>query len=188
MQKEIHSIIKKIKTWINKNKVIDVILFGSTIRNKTNPKDIDLCIIIKDEKEKKSLDLIESLGKITDKINFKFQINILSSSSLIKGNTLMKTLLNEGHSIKKNKKFASIFGFENKSIFIYTLKHFSSSRRVQFHYLLKGRYGSKGILKEVEGKFLGTGSIIIPTEKEDLLKEIFNKWEVKYEINRLLIS
>ena len=54
--------------------------------------------------------------------------------------------------------------------------------------MLKGRYGSKGMLKEVQGKFLGTGSILVPTEKEDLLKEIFDKWDVKYKIDRILIS
>lgn len=179
---------KKIKEWIKKNDVIDVILFGSYMRGKLKPRDIDLCIIIKDKDEKKSLDLVDSLGNLTDKFDFKFQINILTASSFISGNTLAKTLLNEGLSLKKNKRFASVLGFENKSMFIYTLKNFSSSKRVQFHYLLKGRYESKGVLKEVNGKFLGTGTILIPTEKEDYLKEIFDKWHVKYKIERLLIS
>jgi len=68
------------------------------------------------------------------------------------------------------------------------LKHFSSSKRVKFHYLLKGRYGAKGVLAEAEGEFLGTGTIIIPAEKEDFLKEIFDKWDVKYKINKILLS
>ena len=53
---------------------------------------------------------------------------------------------------------------------------------------MKGRYGSKGMLNEAQGRFLGAGSIIVPTEKEDLLKAVFDKWDVKYKINRVLIS
>lgn len=185
MQKEL---LKSIKSWVIKNKILDVIIFGSSVREKTKPNDTDLCIVIKNTDERKSLDLIDSLGKLVDKFNIKSHISILTSDSFITGNTLVKTLLNEGFSIKKNKPLSSIIGFESKSLFAYTLKHFSPSRRVRFHYLLKGRYGSKGILKEVQGVFLGTGSILIPTTKEDLLKEIFDGWDVKYKIHRILIS
>jgi predicted nucleotidyltransferase len=188
MQKELYSVIKQIKLWIKKDNVLDVVLFGSSVRGKFNPNDIDLCIIIKDTDEEKSLNLVDSLGKLTDKYDFKFHINILTSSSFVLGNTLAKTLLNEGYSIRNNINFSSVLGFENKSLFVYTLKHFSPSKRVKFHYLLKGRYGSEGILKQVKGEFLGTGSILISVEKEDLLKEIFDKWDVKYKINRILIS
>ncbi len=188
MQKELSLVVKRIKQWIIKNKVLDVVIFGSYIRGNLSPRDLDVCILIKDEYEKKSIDLVDSLGKLTDNFKLKFHINILTSSSFIYGNTLAKTLLNEGYSIKHNKSFSSVLGFENKSLFVYTLKHFSSSKRVRFHYLLRGRYGSKGILKEVQGKFLGAGSILIPTEKEDLLKEIFDKWDVRYTIKRILVS
>ena len=188
MQKELPLVIKKIKHWIKENKAVDVILFGSSVRGSLTPRDIDICIIVKDDDEKRSLDLVDSLGKLTDNFKLKFHINILTSSSFISGNNLAKTLLNEGYSIMHNKSFSSILGFENKSLFVYTLKHFSLSKRVKFHYLLRGRYGSKGMLKEVQGKFIGAGSILVPTEKEDLLKEIFGKWNVKYNVNRILVS
>ena len=188
MQKELSLVIRKIKHWIIKNNAIDVVLFGSSVRESLNPRDIDICILIKDNDEKKSLDLVDSLGKLIDNFKLKLDINILVSSSFISGTTLAKTLLNEGYSIRHNKNFASLLGFENKSLFVYSLKHFSPSKRVKLHYMLKGRYGSKGMLKEVQGKLLGTGSILVPTEKEDLLKEIFDKWDVNYKIDRILIS
>ena len=188
MQKELSLAIKKIKLWIKKNNAVDVISFGSSIRGSSTPRDIDLRNKIKDIDENKSIDLVDSLDKSTDNLKLKFHINILTLSSFISGNTLAKTLLHEGYSIKQNKNLSSILGFENKSLFSYTLKHFSPSKRVRFHYLLKGRYGSKGMLKEVQGKFLGAGSILVPTEKEDLLKEIFDKWDVRYTIKRILVS
>lgn len=188
MQEKTSLMIKKIKEWIAKNKVSDVIIFGSVARGKTEARDIDLCIVINDKDEQKSLDLVHSLGKLTDSNKIKAHINIISAGSFVSGSTLAKTLLNEGYSIKKNKSFASTLGFENKSLFTYNLTDFSPSKRVQFHYLLRGRYGSEGILNEVHGKIIGTGSILIPKEKEEILKDVLDKWNVKYSITPLLIS
>ena len=188
MQKEMSSEIKKIKHWIKKNDVLDVILFGSAVKAKSAPNDVDLCVLIKDRYEKKTLDLIDSLGKLTDKFNFEYHISSLVLSSFVTGDTLAKTLLSEGFSVLNNKPFSVVFGFKSKSLFVYTLKRFSPSKRVRFHYLLKGRYGMVGVLKEAKGELLGTGSLVVPTEKEDFLKEIFDAWTVKYKINRILSS
>lgn len=188
MQKELSSATKKIKGWIRKEKVLDVILFGSSARSKMKPKDVDLCILICDNDEEKSIELVNSLADVLDKEGFNFHINILASSSFVKGDTLAKTLLNEGVSIKKGEPFSSTFSLNSKSLFVYSLQHFSPSQRVRFHYMLNGRYGSKGVLNETEGKILGTGTIIVPTSKEDILKEVFDTWGVRYKIERILVS
>ncbi|MEA2038031.1 MAG: nucleotidyltransferase domain-containing protein [Nanoarchaeota archaeon] len=179
MQKEL-SLIKK---WMKKNNVPDVVLFGSSLRGKFKPRDIDLGVLIKDEDEKKSIDLVDSLSKLIPDSH----INILTLSSFIGGNSISKTLMQEGYSIKRNNDFSLLLGFSHKSMFVYSLRSFSPSKRVRFHYMLKGRK-SKGVLKEVEGKFIGTGSIIVPTSKEDILKEVFDYWNVDYKILRVLLS
>ena len=179
MQKEL-SLVKK---WIKQNNIIDVILFGSFVRGKTKARDIDLCILIKDEDEKRSIDLTDSLSKLV----LNSHVNILTLSDIMGGNALVKTLMHEGISIKTKKRFSGSFGFSNKSLFMYNLKDFSPSKRVRFHYMLKGRK-SEGVLKEVEGKFIGTGSILVPTSKEDILKEVFEQWNVDYKIERILVG
>ena len=186
MDKQISSELKTIRGWIKKNKVSDVIIFGSFVRGKNRPNDVDLCILIKDSDEKKSLDLVDSLAQILKESKFKFQINILTSSDFSGGNSLAKTLLNEGFSIEGGKKFAETFGFKNQSLFIYSLKNFNASERVKLHYLLNGRSGNKGILKEIKGSLVGKGVINVPTENEDFLKEIFDKWKVSHKIERAL--
>lgn len=188
MQKGLPLAIRRIKSWIKENKALDVIMFGSLVRGKFRPRDIDLCVLIKDIDEEKSIDLVDSLGKLTDKFDFNFHINILTSSSFAMGDTLTKTLLNEGHSVKRGKKFSSVLGFSPGTLFVYSLRGFSSSKRVKFHYMLRGRYGSEGVLKEVNGKFLGTGTILVSADKEDVLKEVFDKWDVEYDIKRILVS
>lgn len=178
--------ILKITIWMKKSKVIDLILFGSSARSNLEPKDIDICILIHDSEEKNSLELIKGLSLITDSSTTKYHFTILKVSSFLSGNTLAKTLISEGYSLKYNKPFSEVFGFQNKSMFSYSLKHYTPSKRVQFHYLLKGRYGSIGILKEVNGHIVSNGTITVPTTKEDLLKKILDQWNVSYKITRIL--
>src|SRR3989344_1739284 len=53
----------------NKDKIIDIILFGSAIKGKENPRDIDLLILFK---EKKDLDLSYELKKRLKKFKIIF--------------------------------------------------------------------------------------------------------------------
>ena len=76
----------------------------------------------------------------------------------------------------------------NTSLFVYSLRKFSASNRVRFHYLLQGRRGASGILKQVHGSFLGKGVIAVPTGNEDALKQIFDGWKVDYKVKRALIG
>lgn len=188
MQKKLSLISKKLNQWIKTKKVNDIIIFGSFAEGKSSPNDIDLCILIKDEQEKNTLDIVNSLGELTDKMDFKFHINVLTASSFVKGNTFAKTILSGGYSVRNRKKFSFVFGFESKTMFVYSLKNFSRSERVRFHYMLKGRYGSKGMLKEVGGEFAGAGCIIVPSEKEKVFEQILNKWNVKYKSSKLLVG
>lgn len=176
----------EIKNWMKKNNAADVILFGSSVRSNIEPRDIDLCILIQDSEEKNSLELIESLSRLLKNSPKKYHLTILKISSFLSGNTLAKTLISEGYSLKYNKPFSEVFGFQSKSMFSYSLKHYTPSKRVQFHYLLKGRYGSIGILKEVNGHIVSNGTITVPTTKEDLLKKILDQWNVSYKIIRIL--
>lgn len=188
MLKDLSLVKKKIDAWIKKNGVIDVVLFGSSARGKTSPNDLDMCIIINKYREDESIDLADSLRNIKSIKDFNPQVNVLTAESFAKGDTLSRVIITEGYSIRNKKAFASILGMQNMSIFIYSMKDFSSSKRVQFHYMLKGRYGSEGILNEIKGEMIGKGVISVPTENEDLFREILEKWDVKYEIKRTLVS
>lgn len=186
MHKQLAPLIKKIEVWGKKKKVIDVVLFGSAMRGNMAPRDLDVCIIMPDTLEEKSLELVDSLGKIIDHDGKKTHITLLTATAGVRGNTLLKTLLEEGWSIFHKKSFSKIWGYENKTLFVYSLKHFSPSQRVRFHYLLHGRYGMRGVLKEVGGKLVGTGTIVAPTENEDVLEGILKQWNVSYTAHRVL--
>lgn len=185
-QKLLLSLKKKIKEWIKKEKVIDVVVFGSLMRGKTNPNDIDLCIVLKDEQEKDALDMINSLAKVVDNPSLKPQINVLTENAFHGNNSLSKTLLFEGVSIKHNKAVAELHGFKPKVLFFYDIKHFKPSDRVRFHYLLRGRYGKKGVLFETNAELVKDGLIEAPITSEDILKEIFSQWSLQFNTKRII--
>ncbi len=176
------SLKRKIKNWIKKNNVLDVLIFGSFVRGKSNYNDIDLCILIKDDDEDKVLDLIDSLGSLSEEL----QVNHITEKELIFGKGLSKTLIEEGMSVVNNKKLSKVLGFKAMSLVFYSLDKFSNSERVRFHYMLKGR-NSKGVLEEVKGKIVGGGVILLPVSEEDNFKEVLEDWNVKYRIDRVLI-
>ncbi|MBU0536322.1 MAG: hypothetical protein KKE20_05115 [Nanoarchaeota archaeon] len=188
-QKEWSDISKDMTKWIKEEGAIDIIVFGSFIREKSDANDIDLCVVIQDDAENRVMDMIDSLYKLLEKYALKFHINhLLEKNFVVGGDTLVKTMLSEGTSISKNKPVSEILGYSAKSIFTYSLKGFGASKRVRFHYLLRGRGGSKGILSELKGRIIGDGVITLPVSKEDILKEIFTKWDVKFDIRRVLFE
>ena len=178
---------KLIHKWIKKNKVTDVILFGSYSRGGYYPQDVDICIIIPTSREKEAIDILASFKKQVN--NPRLHVSIITERDFIKGDsTLVKTLLSEGVSISKNEPLSNIYGFENKTIFTYSLKGFKPSERVRFHYALNGRRGSMGVLKESDARIMGNGVIIAPTSKEEMIKNTLDMWNIAYESRKILFG
>lgn len=179
-------VLNKIKTWIRKNKVLDVYVFGSFTRGKLKPRDIDLCILIKDSDEKNTLNLVSSLSRYTENMNLKTHVSLLTEKEFIMGSTLTKTLMEEGISLIKGKHLSNILGYNSRSMFMYSLKTFSKCQRVKFHYALNGRYGRIGVLKEVNGEMIANGAIVVPINNEEIFKDFLDIWKVNYKIERVL--
>ncbi len=187
-QKQLSFLKKKIKKWIKeKQEIIDILMFGSFMRNKSMPRDIDLCILLNDDDEKKAIDLTHSLAKLFEKqTELNLQINSITEKDFILGSSLTKTLIEEGFSFLKNRLLSELMGYKSYILFFYSLKKFSHSQRVRFHYALQGRNKEKGILNEVHGVLLGGGVIKVPVIYEDLFKEFLDKWDVVYKTDRIL--
>lgn len=185
MQKNLQK-LNKLKTWIKENNAIDIFVFGSFIRGNETPKDIDVCILINEFYEKDALKLVLSLSDFLKKYGINPHVNIITEKEFIGGNSLTKTLIDEGISILKGKALSDILGYEKKSYFFYSLKNFTASRRVSFHYALNGRYGRKGFLSENKGQIISSGVIMAQTEYENKFSQFFNQWGVVFNTKRML--
>ncbi|MBN1156556.1 nucleotidyltransferase domain-containing protein [Candidatus Woesearchaeota archaeon] len=175
----------EIRKWVAREGIIDVVIFGSTVRGKTSPNDIDVCLIIPVTVEKKAIDIAASFRKEFG----EFHVSVMTDNDFVKGrHTLVKTLLTEGASVMNGESVSKLFGFNNETLFTYALAGFRPADRVRFHYLLRGRRGAKGILKETKAQILGDGVLIVPTEKEDVIREVFEKWKVKFKSRKMLVG
>lgn len=72
-------------------------------------------------------------------------------------------------------------------LFSYNLTDMPSSKKVRFVYLMKGRNKEKGIVESFDGEYISSSSFIIPSVKDEEIREIFALWGVQYTRKRLLL-
>lgn len=163
---------KKLKKLVNKKEVLDVVLFGSSVKGKFNPNDIDVAIITKKE--------------IESELSNEFHTSLVSIEDFFKPIPLINTLLREGFSIKHNKPFSEVFNFSNKSLFIYDLKKLPNTKKVKLVNILHGKK-NKGLVEQNNGKWLSRQIFLVPVENETIFMELFSKFKIKYTKSYVLI-
>lgn len=172
---------KKIKG-MNLNEVEDIFVFGSAVKGKEFPSDIDLCIVFKKEISQKTItELQKKLKKIDTHISA-----LTIDDFFKKPHTLAKTLLVEGISIFNKKPFAANFGFNSFALYSYDLSGLKPTDKVRFVQLLKGRK-EEGIIKKLGGEWIANSCFLIPITKDNETQTILKKWAVPYKRKEGLI-
>lgn len=163
----------KLKDYLKDNEIYDIILFGSSIKGKIDPSDIDIAIITD-----KKLNLnIEG-----------FHISLLKPEDFfIHPSSLINTLFKEGYSIKKNKSFSEVYNFLNRILFVYELKELNMSSKVKIVNLLRGNKKEIGLVKEKGGEWLANQVFTIPVEEENIFQKLFQNYKIKYKKFHVLI-
>src|SRR3989344_4522758 len=109
--------ISKIKNFYKENKkeVLDIILFGSTVRGKEKPNDIDLVILFRN---KEDLDVSYKLKKNLDILSLNINIIIKTYDSLFAENFIAReSFLSEGYSLLKKRFVAELLGYSSLILF-----------------------------------------------------------------------
>ena len=44
------------------------------------------------------------------------------------------------------------------------------------------------MLEQAKGKLLGDGLLMVPTKNEEIIKDVFKRWNVTYEYRRILFG
>ncbi len=168
-----------------KNNIADIFIIGSSIKNKLKPNDLDLIVLFK-EKNLKQVE--DNLFEIKEGLDFIKSVHIepiFADSMFSEG--IFLTLMHEGFSIRYSKPISDSLNLKSYSIFSYNLENLSKIDKVRFAQALYGRKG-KGLLFESRGISLGAGSFMVDVGREELFKEFFIKWKVKYRRKRAFVS
>lgn len=172
----------KLRKIIKQYNLEDIIIFGSFVKGKAAPRDIDICLIFKESPN------LEHIREIQSKLSDKFHVSSLSIDSFFnKKHNLAQTLLFEGISAKSGKKISEIYSLDSYGLYYYDISEMKKSDKVRFVYLLKGRKKGQGIVDEFKGKFLVNGCFIVPVDRDGEMLEIMNKWKVKFGRKRILL-
>lgn len=140
-------------------------MFGSFVKGKLEPKDIDVALLIKNQ---------------DDTIKIKSDIKSILTNADIEivdsiDSPLLAVLMREGFSVGKNKFLFEIYGLEPVVLYKYSLKKLNPVQKVQF------TRGIKSILKDTKGKILSRTVILVPLHKKIEFDEFLSTWNLFYE-------
>lgn len=176
-----------LKSFLKKeNYLVDVILFGSALKGKVKPGDIDLIALFRDHDPEKIEDILYRIRKRGEELKLNLHIEPIVVDQMF-NEKVYPLLLHEGFSIR-------CFDFVHKKLNIqplvlvtYLLEGKSASDKVRFSYALYGRNKGEGLLGKINGRIVGKGSILIPIAHQETIKEFFRQWEVEYQEQRVFL-
>ena len=168
------SVIKsRLKPFLKKKEIIDVILFGSFVKGKPLPRDIDVAII-------SELDIKPNVD------GFHFSV-LKPSEFFTKPPMLATTLLREGYSLRTDRPFSENLGFKSRVMFVYNLTSLNSSEKVRIVNNLRGKGGAKGLVEEYGGEWLSNSVFISPLNNGYIFEQFFLTNKVKFKKSNILI-
>ncbi len=182
---------KKFKNLINnfyvkhKTKIFDLIIFGSTVKGKEKPEDLDLLMLFKN---KEDLETSYLLKKILEPLNLKTNITTKTYDSLLSKTFLAKeAFLSEGYSLVHNEFVSKNLGYTSFMMFKYELKKFNQSQRMRFHYSLHGRNKYTGMIKKLNLIKFSDTIILSPVTNTENTREYLKYWKINFQEIPVLI-
>lgn len=173
MDLKISFIKNKLKKYLKDKEVLDIIVFGSAIKGKAKPEDIDIAIITKKQLK------IDVEG---------FHASLLTPEDFfVNPPSIVHTLLREGYSLKNEKPFSEIYKFSNKVLFKYELTNLSPSEKVKIVNILRGKRGERGFVRDNSGEWLANQVFIVSVDSEHIFSQIFINFGVKFSKFHVLI-
>lgn len=160
---------EKLKKLLAKYKELaDIFVFGSIVKGKNNPQDIDVALFFKDKMPK---ELINSIKKeIKAIIDEEIDIEVLDVYS-----QLWLVIAGEGFSVNKNRFMHEFYKVKPVVLYNYSLKKLNSTQKVQF------TRGLNEMINSTEGIKLTRSVVLIPLKNKIKFDEFLNSWSMMYE-------
>ncbi len=170
----------------HKDALLDIILFGSTVRGKEKPADVDILLLFK---EKTDSDISYAFRKSGENYVPHLEVTSVTYDDLFSHDFLAREgILLEGYSIIKKQYLAPLLNFSSFVLFRYDLKNLSKSKRMLFYYSLYGRKKTDdGMLHRLNGNKLSDGTILVPVSVVEETKQYLASWQIDFMEIPLLI-
>jgi len=153
---------ERFKELLEDPEVLDVLIFGSTVRGKQTPSDLDVCVIWKGRKRAVP-------GAISKTYAELFSPDFLAREDV----------LSDAFSLRLNKRLAEAFGYDSFVGFMYSLRRKDYNERARFHNALRN------ISKELE-ILRFKGFALVPVAVSEKFKDFLEYWKVPFRETRIL--
>lgn len=189
MQKDYLSFLSSECSKLAKNKgIFDIVLYGSAVKGKEEPGDIDLLLIFREISLKERA---ETAQNFKEKLRTKLKgidIKTINLHELFESDFLARqAVLVEGYSLVHNMPFCERMGFKGYALFTYNLKGLTQNDKTKFIYALSGRI-KEGIASELKAESLGRGAVIVPISNSLRFEAFMQKWNLNYEKKKIVVS
>lgn len=169
----------------NKNDLVDILVFGSVMRGKEKPGDIDILLVFKD---KVRLDLQNYFRNKIVSFNQPFEVTAVSYKELFSPTFIAhEAFLLEGYSLVNNLSISEGLGFKSFTMIKYDLSGLTKSKRMRFYFSLNGRNGKKGMLTALNSIKFSEELILAPIKYSEEFKEYLKGWHITYSETPVLI-
>ena len=176
----------RVKKLISKySEVEDVILYGSTVRGKKNPKDVDILVLFHQKVDKKTeYEIRKTIEKDYDNVSI---ISKTAATVLESAFDARESVLFEGKSFLTGKTLGEKYGFSSLGMFKYDFKGWNNTKRTKFYYALNGRGKEKGISQKLQCIKYSDRVVLVPLDHIELFREFLESWEMEYRYVPMLL-
>jgi predicted nucleotidyltransferase len=179
----------KLKNELNKfiktTEIKDILVFGSLIKGKEKPNDIDILVIFKKRVIK---DQEYQIKKILTRHYNNVSIISKTKKTITEASfDARESILFEAFSLLTKKNLAEEYGFLSFGLFKYNFSNWNKLQKTKFYYALNGRGSEEGIFQQLNSIKLSDQTILIPLNKIDNFKEFLDSWKLDYKYIPIMI-
>lgn len=169
---QLKNLTKKLKPLLKKYKLNDIVIFGSFVRGKFNPNDLDIALIVKNENKELIFNAENEIKSICEKSD----IIILNFDEIYE--PLFASIFKEGFSILKEEFFYNLHGVEPLKLYKYSIKFLNPVQKVQFE------RGLNKIIKSINGVKIVRSVVLVPLNLSEEFEEFLKTWKIHFETER----
>lgn len=165
--------------------LIDIILFGSAVRGKERPRDIDILLLVRGAAR---IGPAYELRKALAAAGIKAEVVTKNWRDLLSPRFLPREgILAEGWSWALKRQLAAGWGYAPFALFKYSLKGFSASKRIRFHYALEGRGPRPGIIRSLGAIKFTTAVVLVPITQAEPFRRFLADWGIEPLTTHVLV-
>ena len=175
---------KKLKLNYSKD-IFDIVQFGSSITDE-KPNDVDIAVIFSKIPIKEQLNQSQEIKKhLQTESELPVHIHAFDLYSFfLPSNFAKENILFYGKSIISKEYFAIKFGLNPSMQIFYSLRELKKKGKIRFNYMLNGKQGKYGLLRQYGGKIIAPGLIEISPEHEKIFVDTINLLTNKFTIKK----